>query len=229
MKFLNYDRVLCLSPHPDDVEYGMLGTIMKCKDTKFDVVVLSYGGDFDKSTSIKRQLECEKVWEHIDNISGCFIEDSKFIKDKDEDEWVNLLENQFNISDYDCVLSPSINDSHFEHKIVGNLPDALVRRSRCGITHYRSPSTLDSWTPNFFVNLNYLVDRKVEDGHSRETQKLFSAVVWYLKLNKLKLFKSQQDKSYFKDESIKSFHSEYHCTSRGLNNVESFKIIRGYN
>ena len=21
MKFLNYDRVLCLSPHPDDVEY----------------------------------------------------------------------------------------------------------------------------------------------------------------------------------------------------------------
>ena len=34
MKFLNYDKVLCLSPHPDDVEYGMLGTIMKYKDTK---------------------------------------------------------------------------------------------------------------------------------------------------------------------------------------------------
>ena len=51
MKFLNYDRVLCLSPHPDDVEYGMLGTIMKYKDTKFDLVVLSEGGDFDESTA----------------------------------------------------------------------------------------------------------------------------------------------------------------------------------
>ena len=40
MKFLNYDKVLCLSPHPDDVEYGMLGTMMKYKDTKFDIIVL---------------------------------------------------------------------------------------------------------------------------------------------------------------------------------------------
>ena len=45
MKFLNYDKVLCLSPHPDDVEYAMLGSILKYKDTKFDIVVLSEGGD----------------------------------------------------------------------------------------------------------------------------------------------------------------------------------------
>ena len=65
MKFLNYDKVLCLSPHPDDVEYGVLGTICKYKDTKFDIVVLSQGGDFDKSTAKSRQAECKKVWENI--------------------------------------------------------------------------------------------------------------------------------------------------------------------
>ena len=59
MKFLNYDRVLCLSPHPDDVEYGMLGTICKYKDTKFDIFVLSQGGDFDDTTSKERHLESE--------------------------------------------------------------------------------------------------------------------------------------------------------------------------
>ena len=58
---------------------------------------------------------------------------------------------------------------------------------------------------------------------------LFLAFIWYIKVNKLKLFESQQDKSYFKDESIKSFHSNYQCSTRGMNNVESFKIIRGYN
>ena len=57
MKFLGFNKVLCLSPHPDDVEYGMLGTIMKHKDTKFDVVVLSQGGDFDDSTNKERQEE----------------------------------------------------------------------------------------------------------------------------------------------------------------------------
>ena len=55
MKFLNYDRVLCLSPHPDDVEYGMLGTMMKFKDTKFDLLTTSIGGNFDKTTSKERR------------------------------------------------------------------------------------------------------------------------------------------------------------------------------
>ena len=229
MKFLNYDRVLCLSPHPDDVEYGMLGTIMKYKDTKFDIVVLSQGGDFDKSTAKSRQDECRKVWEHIDNINGYFIEDSKFIKDKQEDEWVNILENKFDISDYNCILSPPSKDSHFEHQIVSNLPLALARRSKCGIINYKTPSTLDSWTPNFFIDLDQLVNRDKEAGHSDDTHRLFMAYIWYIKLNKLKLFESQEDKSYFEESSIQSFHSNYQCSTRGMNNVESFKIVRGYN
>ena len=36
MKFLGFDNVLCISPHPDDIEYSMFGTIDKYKDTKFD-------------------------------------------------------------------------------------------------------------------------------------------------------------------------------------------------
>ena len=229
MKFLNYDKVLCLSPHPDDVEYGMLGTIMKYKDTKFDIVVLSEGGDFDKSTAKSRQDECRKVWEHIDNINGYFIEDSKFIKDKEEDEWVNLLETKFDISIYDCILCPPTEDSHFEHKIVSSIPYALARRAKCGIIHYKTPSTLDSWTPNFFVDLMHQESRKKENGHAVETALLFSAFIWYIKLNKLKLFESQQDKTYFKEDSLNSFHSNYQCSTRGMNRVESFKIIRGYN
>ena len=229
MKFLNYNKVLCLSPHPDDAEYGMLGTIMKYKDTKFDIVVLSEGGDFDKTTAESRQEECRKVWENIDNINGYFIEDSKFIKDKEEDEWVNILENKFDISNYGCIISPPSEDSHFEHKQVSNLPYALARRTKCGTIHYKTPSTLDSWTPNFFVDLMYLENRKKEDGHSADTDLLFLAFIWYIKLNKLKFFESQQNKSYFKEDSLNSFHSNYQCSTRGMNYIESFKIVRGYN
>ena len=229
MKLLNYDKVLCLSPHPDDIEYGVLGTIMKYKDTKFDIVVLSEGGDFDKSTTEERQDECRKVWENIDNIDGCFIEDSKFIKDKAEDDWVNLLENKFDISSYDCIITTSPSDSHFEHRIVSDFTYALVRRSKCGIIQYKSPSTLDTWIPNFFVDISDVHYRNQEDGHSNETHVLFMAGIWYVKLNKLKLFESQQGKSYFEEEAIESFHSNYQCSNRGVNRVESFKIIRGYN
>ena len=72
-------------------------------------------------------------------------------------------------------------------------------------------------------------NRDKENGHSSETNLLFKACIWYIKLNKLKLFQSQQDKSYFGKHSIESFHSNYQCSMRGLIQVESFKIIRGYN
>ena len=229
MKLLNYDKVLCLSPHPDDIEYGALGTIMKYKNTQFDIVVLSQGGDFDITTQTERQNECRKVWENIDNIEGYFIEDSKFIKEKDEDEWVNILENKFDISSYDCIITTSPSDSHFEHRIVNNFTYALVRRSKCGIIRYKSPSTLDTWIPNLFIDIGVIENRNRKDGHSDGTHMLFMAGIWYAKINKLKLFESQKDKSYFEDQAIKSFHSNYQCSNRDMSRVESFKIVRGYN
>ena len=43
MKLFNFNKVLCLSPHPDDVEYSMLGTIMKYSDTQFHLLQLAQG------------------------------------------------------------------------------------------------------------------------------------------------------------------------------------------
>ena len=44
-KFLNLDNVLCFSPHPDDVEYGMLGSMIKHSETNFHIMVFSYSTD----------------------------------------------------------------------------------------------------------------------------------------------------------------------------------------
>ena len=85
MRFLNCDKVLCLAAHPDDVEYGMLGSIMKYTDTQFDILVLSEGGNFDESTSTDRHRECESIWEDIDNIQGSFLP-IKHLSNISEDE-----------------------------------------------------------------------------------------------------------------------------------------------
>ena len=62
MKFLNYDTVLCISPHPDDVEYSMMGTILKHVDTHFVVLNLCQGGDLDSTTGKVRLEEVHNVW-----------------------------------------------------------------------------------------------------------------------------------------------------------------------
>ena len=64
MKFLNSKKVLCVGAHPDDVEYGMDGTFSKCNDTDFIVLVMSDGGDFDKTTTYEDSIEENKnVWD----------------------------------------------------------------------------------------------------------------------------------------------------------------------
>ena len=62
MKFLGYNKVLCLSPHPDDVEYSMSGTIIKYSDTQFDIVTLTHGGDFDSTNDNPRKNEVSDFW-----------------------------------------------------------------------------------------------------------------------------------------------------------------------
>jgi len=59
MKLLGFDKVLCISPHPDDVEFSMLATILKYTNTIFDVLCLTKGGakGFDPTNQLNRRNE----------------------------------------------------------------------------------------------------------------------------------------------------------------------------
>ena len=206
MKFLNFNKVLCLGAHPDDVEYGMLGSMCKFTDTEFDILILSEGGDFDKSTGKDRQLECQNIWDKIPNVNGKFT-GIKHVVNHQEDEWVNILESGGYISDeYDCIFTLPNEDSQFEHRIVNNMTPALVRHKRIGIISYRPPSTLDNWIPNFYVEID--LDEKIEY---------------------LNAFESQLEKPYFSEKSFKSFHSNYQCFKKNMKFVELFRVEIIYN
>lgn len=206
-KFLNANKVLCLSPHPDDVEYGMLGSILKFKDTQFDVITISIGGKFDKSSSANRHIECINIWESIPNLNGSFLSEDH-IRSMGDDYLVNKIETDYKISSYDLILIPPLDDTHHEHKKINLVGMALTRKEKCGIVDYRTPTTLDIWVGNYFVDVTSELDEKIKQ---------------------IAKFKSQNSRLYFNDASIKSFHSNYQCSRRGLGYVETFKIHRLYN
>lgn len=204
MKLLNLDKVLCLSAHPDDAEYSMLGTMIRFENTNFDIVVLSNGGDFDKSSGKSRKKECTNTWSNFSNVSGYFLE-TGYLKDKLQDEWINVIEKNYDIDSYNAIFTPTHLDSHFEHRLVNKVGKALLRTSKCGLITYKSPSTLEEWIPNFYVDVSNLINKKI---------------------GMLENFESQKSKSYFKSDSIKAFHSNYISSKFGVNYVEHFKIER---
>lgn len=209
MKFLNFNRVLCLSPHPDDVEYSMSGTILKYSDTHFDILCLTQGGDCDSTTSLDRIHEMYNAWQVSNAINyTIYSSGTKLLKDKDLDQWINYIETNYtNKYNYDCIMTTSEYDSHFEHVIVSNLPAPISRVKPYSIIQYRSPSTLESWIPNLFISLEDIID---------------------IKKQMLQQFKSQINKSYFTDRVLNGFHTNFQCLKKGKGYIESFKIITFY-
>ena len=207
MKFLNFNKVLCLSPHPDDVEYGMMGTIKKYRDTHFDILCLTQGGDFDNTTGASRLDEVKQVWNpDLGKNIDLLFSDKKFLKELGQDGWVNLIE-QYYLNDHDCIFVPTADDSHFEHKFVNELSYPLTRIKDLSIIEYRTPSTLDTWSPNMFVDITEFFDAK-------HTQLL--------------KFESQAHRWYFQKELLESFHSNYQSYKKGIKHVEKFKARQLY-
>ena len=208
MKFLNSITTLCIGAHPDDVEYGMAGTFSKCTDTDFVVLVMSDGGDFDKTTTYNdRKKENENVWNMFSYVTG-MVDAEDFVKEQPEDEMVNFIETNFSDYYFDTIVTTAQEDSHFEHRMINNLGPALCRRDPKTLIEYRTPSTLNHWIPNHFEPL---------EPYDYEVKKAA-----------LRKFTSQQKAPYFKEKCIDSFHHNFLCSKRGLVRVESFRIVESY-
>jgi len=209
MKFLNFNRILVLAPHPDDAEYSIAGVILKHQDTHFDVLCLTQGGDCDITTGKNRIQEVLNAW-IISKTKNCYLHfsDEKLLKYKDIDQWIYWIETNFTKKfDYDCIMTTSEYDSHFEHVIVSSLAAPLARIKPYSIIQYKSPSTLEKWIPNLFVSL--------ED-------------FYYIKCIMLQEFKSQINRPYFTQSALDGFHTNFQCMKKGKGFVESYKIITAY-
>ena len=206
MKFLNFNKVLCLSPHPDDTELGMLGTIVKYQDTDFNILVMTKGGakGFDKTNEVDRLKEVNDCWTYA-NVSNVQLQfhDGYFEDKKGTPGWINYLDGLVT-SDYDCIFIPTYNDSMYEHQFVNNLCPALTRAKPISLIEYNTVSTLNNWTPNIFIDIKECYD---------------------IKLKCLKKFTTQQDKTYFQEQALKAFHSNFQCAKKGVHIVEKYKLI----
>jgi len=206
MKFLNFNRVLCLSPHPDDVEYSIVGSILQSNETQFDILCLTEGGKFDKTNSLNRHREVNDFWSGIKNVR-LFFTKTDHLKSKQEDEWVNYIEKKFEINSYDAIMTTNKIDSHFEHRQTSRIASAICRVSKVVIIEYSSPSTFIEWTPNYFVDISKSYSKKIDMLNS---------------------FVSQGKRIYFQPKQIRSFHTNFQASKRGLEIVEMFKIIQLY-
>ncbi len=206
MKFLGYDSVMCLSAHPDDAEYGMLGTILKYTDTTFYMICLGWGGKFDDTSGGIRRHELDMVCSSVDNMQ---LGPVHLMLATPEDASESTLIHAVEVLGLkpQCVMITPLDDSHFEHRKIHDVGMAIARKDKIALIEYKTPSTLNTWTPNLYVDVAHNLPRK---------------------LALLKMFKSQVSNAYFDSANVMSFHVDYQCQKRGMSAVEAFKILGVY-
>ena len=198
-------NILAIGAHPDDIELGCGGLLIKAARQGHDVFMytLTRGAASGSPEQRTRELMqsarfigAKALW--IDN-----FEDTKLVQSS---ELINHIEFFINKADPDVIITHSLGDVHHDHKAVAA---STIEAGRFipNIMSYEIPLTKD-FKPQVYYDISDVVDDKVE---------------------LIKIFWSQQSKLYLKANAIKGL-AEYRALQSRLNTsinyVEAFEVLK---
>lgn len=198
-------NILSIGAHPDDIELGCGGTLIKAarEGHRVYMYVLTRGGA--SGDPVERAAElinsadfigAEKLW--IDN-----FEDTKITV---SNKLINHLEYFIHKVDPDIIFTHSAQDYHHDHRAIAEATEEASRFSQ-NVLAYEVPIT-----KNFNPQVYYDISDVIED-----------------KVNLVKLFWSQRNKLFTRTNAVRGL-AEYRTfqsrLSTALSAVESFEVVK---
>jgi N-acetylglucosamine malate deacetylase 1 len=204
-------NILILGAHPDDIEFGMGGTISRLKregNSNVRVVVFSncdtsLPAGFKSGTLIEECRESLRVY----GIEESQIEFYDFPVRDFNDFRQQILETiikEYRAGSYDSVFFPSNSDTHQDHSVLST--EAVRACKKSTMLGYEMP-----WN-TFGSKKNYFVEISEEDLSNR-----------ILSITK---YVSQKDRIYASEQAQKSFAISS-GVEIGKQYAEGFQLIRG--
>ena len=199
-------NILAIGAHPDDIELGCGGMLLKASRQGHNVYMYTLtrgaaSGDPEQRTKELMQsakfIGAKALW--IDN-----FEDTKL--SLSSTDLINHIEFFINKSDPDLIITHSLGDVHHDHRAVAS-STIEAGRFMPNIMSYEIPLTKE-FKPQVFYDISDVVNEKVE---------------------LIKIFWSQHGKLYLKANAIKGL-AEYRALQSRLNTsinyVEAFEVLK---
>lgn len=198
-------NILAIGAHPDDIELGCGGLLIKSARQGHNVYMYSLtrggagGNSKQRSEELARSarfIKAKQLW--IDN-----FEDSKLTVTND---LINHIEFFIHKANPDLILTHSHGDVHHDHRAIA-LATLEAARFNSNVLSYEIPLSRN-FDPKVFVDISEVVNEKVE---------------------LIEIFWSQQSKLYLKANAIKGL-AEYRALQSRLNTsikyVEAFEVMK---
>ncbi|MGV8142887.1 MAG: PIG-L deacetylase family protein [Candidatus Pacearchaeota archaeon] len=152
------DRVLAIGPHPDDLEIGCFGTLIKLKEifqNEVHLLILTDGAK--NGLSEVRREEAEKSAQHAGfNIQFANFPDGSLM---DNIDVVSYIEDQIKKINPQVIFIPSSQDTHQDHRNA-HLASLGAGRNGANFLSYETPSTIN-FKPSLFVEISNQIDKKL--------------------------------------------------------------------
>ena len=206
-------RTLAISPHADDVEIGMGGSLCKFVNDGDEVKILTViipceniDGQSDLDFKEERRVEQEKTAKLIGaDLEILDLDPYKFTSNR---EYIKMFDKIINDYSPDRIFTCWRHDSHQDHKSLSDIVDVATRKNQSSVYMYETmmPGGFGhkSFNPQYIVNVSNFIDRK------REILKMYNSVF--------------DDKEELVDSILA--RSNYRGGQIGVRHAEAFEVVK---
>ena len=210
-------NILAVSPHADDVEIAMGGTIAKYVAQNHNVTILTAVlpkenilGKVDSFMSKNRLLEQKKSAK----ILGAKVETLNLdpYELSFNRKYIKIFEDKIKKYKPDIIFSCWEHDTHQDHKSVANIIYTVTRKNNISLYMYEAmlPGGLNthSFNPQLFIDISKFIKIKIKALNE------YKSVFKYKKNNYSKYFDSIEGRARFRGETI------------GVDYAEAFIVVK---
>ena len=172
---LSLDRVLVIGAHPDDIELGAAGFVLRLKDEGAKVygLVMSQGEMGTSAPPRDRRAEAEAAARAM-GLDGFWVLDFPDTHLRDHvGEVKQAIEKKIGELRISLVLTHGPRETHADHMSVYEAAQEASRH--CSFLCYETVSTPQNFIPNYFVDISLYLSTKLQvlDLHRTQGDKLY--------------------------------------------------------
>lgn len=191
-------NILVVGSHPDDIEYGCGGTLIKLAKAnhRISLLVMSYGevGGNPKirekeQNSVTKMLNAKLFWANLP--------DTNIMVNR---ETIGTVERILKETKSDLVFTHYHNDTHQDHRHVSQIVMTATRYIR-NVLFYEVPTTID-FSPTIFINIGDSINDKLK------LVRLHKSQVHLTKVEKLSILESVKATAIFRGYQYRVKYAE---------------------